>query len=277
MLAIFQKSIMRTAFLFLIASPAMAQVSSTFEKMETSGTLRCGYLPWPPLVEKDPNTGEFSGLFFDMAQELSKSLGYKLDMAHEFGIATHQEDLNKGLFDVECSGGWANASRGKKSLYTRPIAFFPIVPVVSAKAKNMPGGVDWINDSSIKVAVMDGETSALIRAEHFSKSAEVSIPHTSASTDLLMQVATGKADVTFTDLASAHKFNVGNPGQIIILEKTPVRVVPMTFSVAAGQDRLLQVLNVALDQLIYDGVADRLLNKHDPEKRTFWRLEKPYQ
>lgn len=249
---------------------------SAFDRTEKSGVMRCGYMVWPPLIQKDPNTGDFSGVFYDMAQEMAKALNYKLDMAHEFGLATYQEDMARGVFDVECTGGWANAARGKKALYTKPLAYFSIIAVVSPKYADV-SDLDWINHPNIHMAIMDGETSSLIRQERFSKSSELSLPHTASSVDLLMQVATGKADVTFVDQASAVRFDRANPGQIRLLTDLPVRVIPLTFGTAPGEERLIAVLNAAIDQLMFDGIVDRILDTYDPEASAFRRVQKPYQ
>jgi polar amino acid transport system substrate-binding protein len=249
---------------------------TAFDRMEKSGVMRCGYMVWPPLVQKDPNTGAFSGVFYDLAQEMAKALNYKLEMTHEFGLATYQKDMARGVFDIECTGGWANAARGKKGLYTKPLAYFSIIAVVSPKHSDT-SDLEWANHPNTRVAVMDGETSSLIRQERFPNSSALSLPHTASSVDLLMQVATGKADVTFVDQASAVRFDQANPGQIHLLTEMPVRVIPLTFGVAPGEERLIAVLNAAIDQLMFDGIIGRILDTYDPDASAFRRVQKPYQ
>ncbi len=250
---------------------------SVYDRVIRTGKIRCGYIVWPPFINKDPNTNKYSGIIYDFASTLAKSMELDLVMAEEFGLATYLQDLNNGRFDVECSGGWSNARRGKLAEYSMPIAYFPIVAVGRIDQKQNDSELDWINDSSIKVSVIDGETSSVVRNLAFPKSQAVELPNIQNSSDLLMQVVTKKADVTFTDVPSILTFQKNNPGKVKILSNSPVRIVPINMALPAGAFRLKGAIDTAIQELLNDGVIDSILDKYDPEKKIILRVAKPYE
>ena len=51
----------------------------TFERVTSSGVLRCGYVVYPPGLINDPNTGKISGIFPDVLEQAAHNLGLKVD------------------------------------------------------------------------------------------------------------------------------------------------------------------------------------------------------
>ena len=50
-----------------------------------SGTLRCAYLLYTPFFMRDLKTGELSGVFHDVMEEIGKSTGLKVEWTTEVG------------------------------------------------------------------------------------------------------------------------------------------------------------------------------------------------
>lgn len=263
-------------FWTLPAHAGEAASNKTYDRVIASGQLGCGYIVWPPMVTKDINTREFGGVTYEVSQALAAALELKLVMQQEFNLATYMQDLNNGRYDIECTGGWPNAKRGKYIEYSKPYGYFSIVAVVRNEDVRQ-GELGWINDPAVKVAVIDGETSAMIQARRYPKAAAVELPASSNASDLLMNVMTGKADVTFTDMPSFTTFEKTNPGKLRALTNKPVRLVPLTFSIPAGEYRLQNMVNTALDELMLDGVIDRILAKYDASGTMLKPVPPPHQ
>jgi len=76
------KKLILTLFLVLMPFLALAadkEKESAFDRVMRTKTLRCGYTIYPPFFSKDPNTGEFSGLFHDFTEQIGKELGIKIE------------------------------------------------------------------------------------------------------------------------------------------------------------------------------------------------------
>ena len=62
------------------ASPALAQTQEGYwQKVQATGVLRCGAAVSPPLVMRDPATGNYSGAFSEMCREWADVLGVKAE------------------------------------------------------------------------------------------------------------------------------------------------------------------------------------------------------
>lgn len=81
-----KKFLLAVTFLMLL-SPA-AHAESVYERVIKSGTLKCGYIPYPPAMIVDPNTGEKSGIFYEFMNEVGKRLSLKVEWVQESGWGT---------------------------------------------------------------------------------------------------------------------------------------------------------------------------------------------
>jgi ABC-type amino acid transport substrate-binding protein len=133
-----------------------------------------------------------------------------------------------------------------------------------------------LNASSVRIAGQDGGTNALIRVQRFPQAAADDLAGAAPAADTLMEVVGNKADVTFGDYATLMTFAKSNPGKIRIADGPPVRIIPANLSFAPGEYRLQQMLNTATNELIDDGIIDRILDKYEPEPGAFLRVAAPY-
>ncbi|HOO50986.1 MAG TPA: hypothetical protein PLK94_06835, partial [Alphaproteobacteria bacterium] len=58
---------------------------TAYERVIRTGTLRCGYLTYPPLLMKDLKTGEMSGVAHDIMTEIGKRLSLDIEWTEEVG------------------------------------------------------------------------------------------------------------------------------------------------------------------------------------------------
>ncbi len=267
-----------TILLLLLSLPAHAtEKESAYNRVMRTGVLKCGYFTWPPYFIKDPNTGSFSGVFHDYTEALAKNLGLKVEWVGEMNFGTFLEDINNGRYDLECTGGWPNAQRGKLAFYTQPIYYIAIVPFVRAddvRFKTMKS----INSKDVRVAVIDGENGQFIRKNRFPDTQETALPQTATGTDALMNVMTGKADIAFTDLYSGLEFSAANKGSLKPLFKDrPLQMFQQNMTLPRGDTELKNMLDIATEELTSTGQMDEILDKYEKHKGSFYRLAKPYE
>ena len=99
---------------------------SAYERINSSGKLRVGYIVVPPAVIKNPNTGQLSGIFVDTLQQAAKGLGLTIDWVEEVGWGTMIEGLDTNRYDLVCAQIWPNASRARKADFSKPLYYVGI-------------------------------------------------------------------------------------------------------------------------------------------------------
>ena len=249
---------------------------TAYDRVMRTGVLRCGYIVWPPAIIKDINTGAMSGIMVDYMEELAKATNLKVEWTYEINLTTYLQDLNAGKFDVECSGGWPNALRGKLATYTRPLFYFPLYAAVRTDDTRFDNNYAAINDAAVRVVTLEGETSALVRERRFPASQAVVLPGSTLPGEIMLNVVTNKADVTIQDLAALANFEKNHPDQLRRVAGPPLRIIPNNLTVPLGDFRLQQMLNVAGDELSFDGAIDQILSKYETTPGTYLRVANPY-
>ena len=212
---------------------------------------------------RDPNTGEMSGVFYELMQEIGKSLNLEVKFSHEIDWSLISEDLKNGKSDVHCAGVWATPARGRTMAFTDPITFLPSVAFVRADDKRFDFNIDAANSSDISIAIIDDDVSEEIATRDFPMAKRVSRAQIGAVEDLIFMVMSGKADITFDGPNRFGPFNATNPDKVrMVPTQKPVRIFPNTFAVDIHENELQNMLNTALHQMQDNGTVDRLLKKY---------------
>ena len=262
------------------ATPAFAadKNESVHHRVIRTNTIRCGYFVWPPFFAVDPNTGGKSGIFYDVMEAMGKKLEIKIDWAQELNFGTYLEDLETGKYDMECTGGWPTATRGKFASYSNPLFYIPLVAFVRADDTRFDKNVNAANAPEIKVSVIDGENSQIIRRQQFPASTEISLPQNASPADMMMNVLTGKADITFTDMVFARQFMEQHQGKLKAIDPAhPLKVIPQNMTIKSEEPRFMDMINTASEDMLLDGTVDRILKKHEGVPPVFMRVSDPYQ
>lgn len=256
---------------------ARADSNAVYDRVMKDGVLRCGYINWQPLFFKDPNSGAYSGIFYDYTEALGHALGIKIEWSEEVTPATYIEALSANRFDMLCSGDWPSASRGKYIDYTDPIFFSPLVAFVKKGDTRFDGNLSAANKPEITLSTIDGEMSSIVGLADLPNAKTLELPNMSDPTLMLSNVAGGKADIAITDLSTGLKFIKNNPGALRQVKLSePVRLFPNTLSLPLGEDKLRRVMNTATRELLYSGVIDKIISKYEEFPGALYRAARPY-
>ncbi len=244
-----KKFILSFLISFMVAATAHAASlkETAFDRIMRTHTIRCGYATWPPYLVKEPNTGKLSGLSYDYMEEIGRILDLKIDWAEEVDWGSYIEGLNTGRFDLMCMGDWAIGERLKYSGLTIPMAYSPLY--IWAKTGNMKfdNNIEALNNPVVRLAVIEGDTSQNVTRLHFPLAKTDALPQTADGAQLLMDVATGKADAAIVDESMADNFMKHNPNSIHrVLSTGPVQVIPDVFVYKEGEQHLGDMLNNAI-------------------------------
>lgn len=241
-------------------------------------TLHVGYISYPPSFIKDANTGAYSGIMHEVLEEMAKRMDLKVEYSEETAWGTMIEAVNSGRVDLVCTGLWPNATRGKLVDFTQPVYFSPIKAYVRAGNAAFDGKLSAINSKVVKIATIDGEMTSIIAKADFPDATPDSHPQTTDIAQMLLEIGTGKADVTFVETAVAAGFLQQNPGMVEEVKNVaPLRVFPNVMMVSKDEGKLLSTLNTAMDEVANTGVVDRIVGKYERVPGLFMRRQFPYR
>jgi ABC-type amino acid transport substrate-binding protein len=279
---------MRFIFLFLIlfvslSAPAHAADRETaYDRVMRTGVIRCGYIIWPPFLDKDLKAGAFKGMNYDYMEALADSLGLKVEWASEVTNGLQVEALRTGKIDAICSAEGPFVPRTARYLfYSEPLAYFPSVFYARPDDRRFDNNIDAINQPDVRIVTIDGDSSYEITKAQFPKAISHNIPQISPSGQMMMEVITGKADLLITDALTIAGFLKENPGALreVKLPK-PVAVIPNTFSVlqAPGGLELVTLINQGMRNLRHFGKEDYIFKQYMADIGTgIFRVAKPYE
>lgn len=133
-----------------------------------------------------------------------------------------------------------------------------------------------LNDPSVKFGGHDGATNTLAQQRFFPKSQLLSIPGDAPATETLDMLRYGKVDATLASAFEGIGYMQANPNNIRRVVSPPIRFIPMNISVAANEFRLVNMLDTATNELLYEGTIERLFDQYNIDSSTVLRVDAPY-
>lgn len=240
------------------------------------GEIRAGYVVYPPCLIKDPNTGQLSGIFYDALEEMGKNLDLKINWAEEVGWSTMIEGLKAKRYDIIAFCLWPNSARAKNVDFTNPLYYSAIGAYVRSDEDRF-ADLAQINQQGVTIATIDGEMSSFIAQSTFPNAKTLSLSQDTQIAQLLLNITTKKADVTFVEIAIAEEFLANNPGSIKNIAKSkPVRYFSNTMGISKNQDGFKSMINTAIDELFYNGKVSELIKKYEKYPGSFYPVATPY-
>lgn len=270
-----------TALLVLTFSlPAFAgESTSAFDRIMKTGTIKCGYYAFPPMVYRNPNTGEFSGLAVDLMNRIGERAGLKIEWTEEVTFGNWVPALQSKRFDVVCAPMWPEIPMARAVSFTDPLFYAGLYPMVRADDTRFNDNTpyDRFNQPDVTFVTQDGNVIDTITREVFPNA---KISAVSASVDgptIVQEVVTGKADAILLDKNGEIEYNKNSPTKLrLIRSGEPIKV--QSFTLVVGRDELVlkNFLDNAIRELQNSGEINRMLDKWEKEPDTFLRVAKPY-
>jgi len=252
------------------ASSAPAESKqSVYDRVMSSGTIRCGYFEEAPFTIIDPNTGAKSGIAVELAEKIGKELGLKIEWTVATGFGTLVNDLSQNKYDVVC-GSLFSLPRGGRIDYTMPYTYVPVFAYTQAGRIDFDNKLDQLDWSQVSVAGLDDEGGTTAARKKVPNARFVILPQTSQIADMLTSVADKKADIAFVMPTVFKKFNANNPGKLAKIQTDrPFYVFTVTFGVKSGEPAFKNMLDFVMRNLVAEGYVDDLFKKYDPDGLLF--------
>lgn len=247
-------------------------------RIQKTGVLRAAYIVWPPEFDRDPVTGQFSGICYEIAEEMAKRMGITIEWVEQVNFGTMFEGFATNRYDVVCFSSYRLSSKSLVTGYTTPIFYSGMGVYVRASDTRFDKDLKILNGSSFRVGTIDGEMSQIIAQQDFPKAKVIALPQQAAPAQLLMNIRHKKIDAAFVNRLTAAQFMERNPGLIkeVNMEE-PIRFFSHGFVYGKEEIKWGEAMNITLAEMHDHGFIARTLEKYNRFSDAFMPLAKPYQ
>lgn len=258
----------------VLASPSQSRVDRILE----SGELKVGYFVVPPMLTKKSGSGELSGPIYEFVNRLGDLLSVKVNWVEEANLTNLSVALNSNRYDMIAFPLWESADRGKKVDFSVPIFYSPVAAYVKMGDRRFDSNLQLANSSTIKIAAIDGELAGVIAKNEFPNAQIVSKPQLVDYSQLLLDVASGKADLTFFNEVFGNRYIKKNPGSVRKVPTTrPIRLYAETFALPENDYRFKQMIDAALNEMINNGLLEEMMRRHALKPEEYFLPALPYR
>ncbi|MGA2292293.1 transporter substrate-binding domain-containing protein [Bradyrhizobium sp.] len=243
-----------TAAFSLFVATAHAQQVSRLDEIITRGTLRVGmtgdYLPFSSLEKA---TDVFRGFDVDMAEQLGKALGVKVEYVHT-AWPQLMKDFEADDFDIAMGGVSITLDRQKKGLFSTPIMREGKTPITRCSDKGKYQTIADIDKPGTRVIVNPGGTNERFARANV-KNAEIRIYNDNVS--IFDEIARGEADLMITDASETRYQQKLHPGVLCAVHPDQ----PFDFAEKAYWLQRDTALKAFVDQWLHIAVEDGSFRK----------------
>jgi ABC-type amino acid transport substrate-binding protein len=260
-------------------SATEAKKETAFERVLRTGTLRCGYYVFPPVVMRDPNTGKMSGFSVDMMEKVAERSGLKVEWAEEVTFGNWVPALQTKRFDAVCTPMWPEITLAKAVAFTEPMFYAGLSPVVRTNDDRFKGNdLERINQPDVTFLTQDGNATDTLAREAFPKAKFYTLAAGVDGSQYYQSILAKKADTALTDrnAVSQYKKTNGDVLRLVAPDK-PVKVQSFSLVVEREEMLLKDFLDLSIRELNNTGSIDRMLKKWEDEPgKTYLRVAPPY-
>lgn len=251
-----------------------AKTQTVYDRVIQSKTIHCGWVNYPPATYKDLNTGQMRGIFVDAMENVGRQLDLKIDWSFETTWASFYEDMRVGKFDVACTAAWM-LSPGEllSGEFTTPLYYSQIGAWVRKGDTRFDNNLAAANSPDVTITGVDGSYAQQLALKKFPNAKNLSAPANAEYVTGLMNVAYGKADITFIENWLASNYLDKNPDsvrQVPVSKQLDIR--PNVMVVNKGELELVALLNYALLNVQLTGAMDDILDKYENHPGVFKRV-----
>lgn len=210
----------------------------TLGEIQERGVIRVGLAQTTPGAYIDIDTGEWTGINVDVANELAKFMGVELEIV-ETSWDLFLPALNNGDFDVYMPGTFYTGQRSLQAAYTNPAYYKGVSAIVRADDDRFDS-IDDFNNANVTIAVRLGAVEAELGPKFFPE-AEFSEFKTDEAPTIAEAVKVKNADVWLADEVLQAGYLAENDWAKLIGE--PFGKFPIGYVVRYGDSDWLAYMN----------------------------------
>lgn len=237
--------------------------SSILERVKDTGVVKVGYAAYPPYVIKDQNTGELSGYYIDIMNDLAGRAGFEIEWV-ETTWQTFISDLQTEKFDVINDPMFATVPRWKEINFTEPIGYFSGVAGLVKNGEFRFDQIENLNNPNVSIAVPQGWTSQEYANKYLSDANIKVFPGDTAAL-VFADVLSGNSDIALADGPSVQQYLEQNPNQNVksLYLDNPPAITPAAWGIKKGDIEWLNFLNGSIESMKADGTLRNIAKKYN--------------
>jgi cyclohexadienyl dehydratase len=233
----------------LMTASAHAQQASRLDEIMKRGTLRIGltgdYLPFSSF---DKTASTFKGFDVDMAEQLGKALGVKVEYVHT-AWPQLMKDFEADSFDIAMGGVSITLDRQKKGMFSTPIMREGKTPIARCADKGKYETIAEIDRPGTRVIVNSGGTNERFARANV-RNAEIKVYNDNVT--IFDEIAKGNADLMITDASETRYQQKLHPGVLCAVHPEK----PFDFAEKAYWLQRDAALKAFVDQWLHIAVED---------------------
>lgn len=252
------------------------KAETRFDQIKRTGVIRCGYTIWPPAISRDPNTGQISGIFYDLMEEIGKKMDLEIKWTTEVSPAHMFTDMSSNRYDMVCSPYAATPARARESSFSVPIFYNSLNLYARADDARFDNNRTETGKEATRFAIVEGNVMSMIANAMFPDAQKITLPNLSTPTDSFLHVAGNKADLVISEPLTYALFNNNNPNVIKPVAGGTLQTIGAGFPLPVKEHDLKEAIDHTLLHLHGTGFIDHILTKHEPKGARLLRVSKPY-
>jgi polar amino acid transport system substrate-binding protein len=242
---------------FAFADDIELAKKSTTEEILKRGKLlvglEAGYVPF----EMADKTGAIVGFDVDMAKEMAKALGVKLELVNTAWDGIIPALVTK-KFDIIMSGMTVTQERNLKINFADPYIIIGQTILLNKKNEGAVKSYKDLNDPKYIITSKLGTTGEQATKRYLPKATYKSFED---SAQAAFEVLNGNADAMVYDLPFCVTFMARQGGDNLIFLDEPFTYEPLAWAIRKGDPDFMNWLNNFLKQVKNDGRYERIYNK----------------
>jgi polar amino acid transport system substrate-binding protein len=233
-------------------------LKSLLQEIRDKGALRVGYAPADPHSIKDPNTGKWSGIAYDIMDSLAQALQVK-HVAVDTTFADMIAGLDAGKFEVGAAINRRTA-RAVAVTFTEPyINGGSIFAVNKDKAKART----WqeLDKTGTTIALVQGSAEDKTLTDLIKNATLLRLPDFD---EVFLALLSGRANASFANLVGQAKRAKEHDWMRLIIPNPPLQIEGIAFALRKGYTYDdIQVFDIAVEDFLNKGGMDLARRKYE--------------
>jgi cyclohexadienyl dehydratase len=241
-----------------LAVPLAAQAeNSRLDAILARGTLKVGTTgDYKPFSSLDKATGQFTGFDIDLAENLGKALGVRIEYV-QTSWPNMAKDFDAGNFDVAIGGVSVSLERAKKGYFSLPYMREGKTPIARCADKDKFQTLSDIDKPQVRVITNPGGTNEKFDRANL-KAAQIEVHND--NTTIFDEIVQGHADLMITDASETRYQQKLHPELCSIHPDQPFDFAEKAIWMQRDED-LRQFVNQWLHMIEENGTYDEISKK----------------
>ncbi|WP_073604177.1 transporter substrate-binding domain-containing protein [Vibrio aerogenes] len=251
------KKSLTTLFTVLLLAFAVPAQADLLKEIVNRGVIKVGttgdYKPFTFL-----ENGHYSGYDIDVAQHLAEQMGVKVEF-----VQTSWKHLTDGLkngeYDIAMGGITKRMNREMIADISQGYMTFGKCFLVASGLGSRFDTLEKVNQPKVRVGVNIGGTNEKFAMKYLPDATLVKFKN---NLDVPEAVAAGKVDVMITETPEALFYDHKDKRLDAVRAHNPFTKSQFGYLVPAGEQRLLNVVNYAMEDMALKGIDKALMQKN---------------